>query len=93
MTYKLASSIRRMVEHMSETWLNDPYVCACVNEAGGKDNWECHFFLRKGERRFNGELWAIALGIQKASCGIILCESHYNRGIINPEYVETICLK
>lgn len=92
MTYKLASSIRRMVEHLNETWTNDHYVCAIENEVGGKNNWECHLYDKSGTGVFIGELWAIALAIEKAGCGIHANEDEYNRGTTKPDYVKTICL-
>lgn len=92
MTYKLASSIRRMVEHLSATWTHDHYVCAIENEFGGKDNWECHLYSRDNDRGFSAELWAIALGIQKAGCGINVCESYYNKGTTEPDYIKTISI-
>lgn len=92
MTYKLASSIRRMVEHLNETWAHDHYVCAIVNEFGGKDNWECHLFNKNYDRGFEGEMWALALAIEKAGFCITANTSYYNQGTTEPDYVKTICL-
>lgn len=90
MTYEQARSIRELVSQLSKTWRNDPFVCALDKVNISNDSWSCHLFTRKGYNGYTSELWAIAIAIEKAGCGLALSESSYNRGTSKPEYVNTI---
>ena len=92
MTYKQANSIRELVYQLSNTWLSEPYACALERETCTKETWKCHLYQKIGETHYMGELWALALAIEKAGCGIKITESTYNRGTTKPEYVESICI-
>lgn len=92
MTYKQANSIRELVYQLSNTWIAEPLACALEKETCTKDTWKCHLYQRAGERGYKGELWALALAIEKASCGFRIIESIYNRGTTKPEYIESICI-
>lgn len=92
MTYDLASSIRSVVYSLNKTWISDHYECALAKRTNLNGSWECHLFLRKGNFNFMGELWAVAIAIEKAGCGITIRETTYNRGTKEPEYVPSICL-
>ena len=92
MTYDLAASIRSLVYSLNKTWLNDHFECALVKRTYPDGSWECHLITRKGSLDFKGELWAIAIAVEKAACGITIKESTYNRGTKEPEIVPSICL-
>lgn len=88
----LASKIRRVVELLSNTWISDPYSCELVKELGGDDTWECHLYLKKNVEAYKGELWALALAIEKAGCGIKVRESFIYRGETRQVKINTICI-
>lgn len=93
MTYKQANSIRELVSQLSKTWANDPFVCALDKVNTSEEPWSCHLFPREGCKGYTPELWAIALAIGGAGCGLVISESSYNRGTSKPDYVNTIWIR
>lgn len=92
MTYKLASSIRSMVKNLNESWGEDHFCCGLVNEYNREGKWECHLYVKQDSSTYKTELYAIALGIQKAGCGLCIIETTYNKGTKKTDYVESICI-
>lgn len=90
MTYELANSIRELVYQMSSTWTLAPYVCALERKTESEDTWSCHLYDRLDTNAYKGELWSIALAIEKAGLDIHTKVSTYNRGTTTEEIVETI---
>lgn len=90
MTYKLATSIRTMVYHLNETWGSDNFKCAIGNPSEVGNRWEVYLFSTNARLTYESELWAIALGIQRAGAGLIVNKSTYDAGTKRGHYVECI---
>lgn len=92
MTYKLASSIRSMVYHLSQTWERDNFKCAISNPSEVSNRWEVHLYNSNPAYGYDAELWAIALAIQKAGCGLCIMPSTYDAGTKRGHFVECITI-
>ena len=90
MNYKLASSIRRMVGHLNEMWDQDKFKCAIQNPSEVGNRWEVCLFSVNENCDYDAELWAIALGIQKAGCGLCVMKSTYDACTRRGHFVECI---
>ena len=90
MTYKLALSIRNMVKNLDETRGGDNFKCAIGNPSEVGNRWEVYLFNTNARFDYESELWAIALGIQRASVGLIVNKSTYDAGTKRGHFVECI---
>lgn len=90
MTYKLASSIRSMVYHLNQTWGCDNFKCAIACPSEVENRWEVNLFQTNARGGYDAELWAIAIAIQKAGCGLAIMPSTYDVGTKRGHFVECI---
>lgn len=90
MTYKLATSIRSMVYHLNQSWGCDNFKCAIENPSEVSNRWEVNLFNANARGGYDAEMWALAIAIQKAGCGLCIMPSTYDAGPKRGHFVECI---
>lgn len=90
MKYKRARLIRDLVEDLNRSNDDSYYRAAIVHDNPNEDNYSVHLFSPYGTTWPLCELAAFATSIEKIACDVSVRIDSYDKGIKEPDMVQSI---